>query len=210
VNWPRPDLDRAIQALRSGHIIGLPTDTVYGIAADPFQPYAVESLFEIKGRPGEKPVSLLVADRVMAGTLGVFNPTADGLAARHWPGALTLVVRRVPGLPDWIGESATDTIGLRVPDHAATIDLLHRAGPLAVTSANGSGEPAPVDEMEAARLLGRAVAVYLPGNCPGGESSTVVDVTGPEMKVLRAGPLEFPLPPSDVDTASGAPPVSSS
>jgi tRNA threonylcarbamoyl adenosine modification protein (Sua5/YciO/YrdC/YwlC family) len=185
------DLQRAVEALEAGLVVGVPTDTVYGIAADPFQEKAVESLFRIKGRPGEKPVSLLVADREMARSLGEFGPQADELAASRWPGPLTLVVRRQEGLPDWVGDSASDTIGLRVPDHPAMAGLLRVTGPLAVTSANRSGEPAPLDDAEARRLLGDGVAVYLPGTCPGGESSTVVDATGPELKVLRSGPIRF-------------------
>jgi tRNA threonylcarbamoyl adenosine modification protein (Sua5/YciO/YrdC/YwlC family) len=185
------DLRRAVQAIESARVVGVPTDTVYGIAADPFHEKAVESLFRIKGRPGEKPVSLLVADLVMAGSLGVFGRQAEELAVIHWPGPLTLVVRRQEGLPDWVGDSSTDTIGLRVPDHPAMAGLLRGTGPLAVTSANRSGEPAPLDDAAARRLLGDVVAVYLPGTCPGGESSTVVDVTGPELKVLRSGPIRF-------------------
>ena len=101
----------SLMVVPSGLVVGVPTDTVYGIAADPFQEKAVESLFRIKGRPGEKPVSLLVADRVMAGSLGAFGPEADELAALHWPGPLTLVVRRRQGLPDWVGDPIKDTSG---------------------------------------------------------------------------------------------------
>jgi tRNA threonylcarbamoyl adenosine modification protein (Sua5/YciO/YrdC/YwlC family) len=185
------DLQRAVEALEAGLVVGVPTDTVYGIAADPFHEKAVESLFRIKGRPGEKPVSLLVADLVMAGSLGVFGRRAEELAAVHWPGPLTLVVRRQEGLPDWVGDSSTDTIGLRVPAHPTILGLLQEAGPLAVTSANPSGQPPPVDDVGARALLGGAVAVYLPGLCPGGESSTVVDASGPGLILLRPGPVTF-------------------
>jgi tRNA threonylcarbamoyl adenosine modification protein (Sua5/YciO/YrdC/YwlC family) len=183
-------LAKAVAALRAGLVVGVPTDTVYGIAADPFQVEAVRSLFTIKGRPDEKPVSLLVPDLDAARELGSFGPLAEELASRHWPGALTLVVARNRSLPDWVGDISTGTIGLRVPDHPVIDELLRRAGPLAVTSANRSGEPAPLDDRRARELLGEAVAVYLPGACPGGESSTVVDVTGPELRLLRRGPVE--------------------
>lgn len=182
----------AVAALRRGLIVGMPTDTVYGIAVDPYSESAVEALFTVKGRQEGKAISVLTADLEAAETVGVFAAAAAAVAAHHWPGPLTLVVPRLRGLPDWIGDPVRDTVGIRVPDHPTALALLRAAGPLAVTSANRSGEPPARDHGEAEAALGGAVAVYLPGPAGGGSSSTVVDLSGPEPRVLRAGPLPWP------------------
>ena len=182
----------AVAALREGRIVGVPTDTVYGIAADPFREEAVATLFSAKGRPGVKPIPILVANPDAARRIGVLDEVAATAAAVHWPGPLTLVVRRVPGLPDWVGDPERGSVGIRVPDHPVALGLLAAFGPLAVTSANRSGEP-PAPGHEAAReQLGGTVAVYLEGTGSGAPASTVVDLTGPEPRVLRAGPVEWP------------------
>ena len=113
-------------------------------------------------------------------------------AAVHWPGALTLVVPRADGLPDWIGHPDSGSVGIRVPDHPITLALLAAAGPLAVTSANRSGYPPAADDHSARAALGDAVAVYLEGGGAGGAASTVVDLTGSEPRVLRRGPVAWP------------------
>lgn len=185
-------LDPAVAALREGRIVGVPTDTVYGIAADPFLEAAVEALFAAKGRPAVKPIPILAADLEQAMRVGVLDEAAADAAAAHWPGALTLVVPRAEGLPDWIGDPAAGSVGVRVPDHPAALALLAVAGPLAVTSANRSGEAAAGDHHAARATLGDAVAVYIEGSGGGGAASTVVDLTGPNARILRPGPLEWP------------------
>ncbi len=186
-------IEDALDALRRGEIIGLPTDTVYGIAADPWDRSAVERLFAAKGRSGLKPIPILVADAEQAGSIAVLSEPAGRLAARHWPGGLTLVLRRVAGLAEWIGDPAQDTVGVRVPDHPAALALLETAGPLAVTSANRSGAVAAGDDRAARRLLGPAVSVYVPGG-GGGAASTVVDFTSNVPEVLRPGPVDVEVP----------------
>jgi len=184
-------LASALDALRSGLVVGMPTDTVYGIAADPLRAAAVERLFAIKGRPPDKPIPILVADAAQARRIGVLEARAAAAVDRYWPGALTVVVRRIDGLPDWIGDPGADTVGLRAPDHPVALALLRAFGPLAVTSANRSGEPAAPDDTAARAALGAAAATYLPGAGSGGGSSTVVDLTGPESRVLRSGPIDW-------------------
>lgn len=178
----------ALEHLRAGRVIGLPTDTVYGIAADPMQSDSVAALYEIKGRDAGKAIPVLAASLADAAGFGMID--AD-LMSRHWPGAVTVVVHRMPATPHWVGDSDRGTIALRVPDHAATRALLERSGPLAVTSANRSGEPAAADDAAARAALGDAIACYLPGRGAGGAASTVVDLTGPEPIVLRPGPVAW-------------------
>lgn len=192
VTGPEPgDLLKVVAALRRGGVVGIPTDTVYGLAADPFSEQAVALLFAIKRRSAVKPIPLLAASVEQAGRVGVLAGEARQAAGRHWPGALTLVVRRVPGLPDWLGNPSRGSVGVRVPDHPGALALLAEAGPLAVTSANRSGTAPAVDEAGARAVFADEVAAYLPGAGAGGAPSTVVDFTGKVPRVLRAGPVAW-------------------
>jgi len=179
----------AVRALRAGLVVGVPTDTVYGLAVDPTVPEAVARVFELKGRPSDRPLPILVADVAQAEGLLVLSAKARELAVRHWPGALTVVCPRRPGLPDGWGDAEAGTLGVRVPDHPVCRELLVAAGPLAVTSANRSGEPPVLDDRAAREVFGDGVAVYLPGRSPGGQASTVVRVVADEVTVLREGPV---------------------
>ena len=142
----------AVELLRAGRIVAIPTDTVYGIAADLALPDAIERLFAAKRRPPEKAVAVLLADAEQAWSLGVASPAAALLAERFWPGGLTLVlpVRPEVTLPGVLA-AGTPTIGVRVPDHAAPRALAAALGPLPTTSANLSGQP---DARDAARGRG--------------------------------------------------------
>jgi tRNA threonylcarbamoyl adenosine modification protein (Sua5/YciO/YrdC/YwlC family) len=182
-------LEEAVAAVRDREVIGLPTDTVYGIGADPLSEEAVGKLYELKGRPENKPVGLLVASADHAASIGVLDGIGAELAAAHWPGALTLVVTPKVILADWVGDAQRSTVGLRVPDHPVTLELLEATGPLAVTSANLSGAPESMSDDEARAVFGDRVKVYVEGRSPGGEASTVVDVTGRVVVVLRQGPV---------------------
>jgi tRNA threonylcarbamoyl adenosine modification protein (Sua5/YciO/YrdC/YwlC family) len=182
-------IDAAVAALRGGGIVGVPTDTLYGLAADPFRQDALESIFALKGRPQVKPLAILVASIDQAIGLAMFTDRALDLADSHWPGALTLVVPRLDATPDWLGHQQRKTIGLRCPDHPVALALLERSGPLAVTSANVSDQAAAQNDAEARDLFGDAVAVYLEGEAPGGLASTIVDLTEPQPLVLREGPV---------------------
>ena len=182
-------LAEAVEAVRAGLIVGVPTDTVYGVGVDPTNLDAVRALFDLKGRPSHKPVGLLAASLEQAAEVSVITGQAAELARRHWPGALTLVVRPRVVLSDWVGDEQQRTVGIRVPNHPTAIALLEETGPLSVTSANSSGEPEAMSDGEARAMFGNRVAVYLPGTCPGGEASTVVDVSEGKTIVIREGPI---------------------
>ncbi len=187
----REDIATAVEVIRAGGIVGMPTDTVYGIGVDPGNDDAVAQLFEVKGRPAARPVGLLVASLEQARTMGLIEGEALELARRHWPGALTLVVRPLVILADWVGDRQADTVGIRMPDHSVAIELLEATGPISVTSANRSGFPEATDEAGARAIFGDRVH-YVAGSSPGGEPSTVVDVTGTRPVVLRQGPVTLP------------------
>ena len=184
-------IDAAVAAVHGGLIVGLPTDTVYGVGVDPLNSEAVAGLFELKGRPSEKSIPVLVATAAQALEIVEIPPEVEDMALRHWPGPLTLVLRRHIELPDWVGDGERGTVAVRIPDHPVALDLLAASGPLAVTSANRTGDPPALHEAEARALLGSGVAVYLEGSCPGGQSSTVVDMTTDPPRMLRRGPVTF-------------------
>jgi L-threonylcarbamoyladenylate synthase len=181
------DLTSALDALHRGLVIGLPTDTVYGIGVDPENERALRRLFAVKGRPDDKPIPILAASLPDARGFGMID---DGVE-RYWPGPLTVVVRRMPAVPAWIGDRHAGTVAIRVPDHPLALEVLGRFGPLAVTSANRSGEEPTVDDVTARAALGAGVEVYLPGGGGGGAASTVVDLTGRVPVVLRPGPVAW-------------------
>jgi len=182
-------IGEAAEAIHSGLVVGIPTDTVYGIGVDPQEREAVSRLFEIKGRPEHIPVGLLVATVEQAKSIGEIGGAGEELARKHWPGPLTMVVKPRVILSDWVGDTYLRTVGIRVPDHPVAQELLERTGPLAVTSANRSGGKEALSDTEARRTFGEEIAVYLEGRCSGGEASTVVDVTGDQPVVLRKGPV---------------------
>lgn len=184
-------IEQARAAILDGQVVGLPTDTVYGVGVDPFNLDAVERLFELKGRPAHKPVGILVATVEQAAEVGRIEEAATLLAGEHWPGALTLVVTPKLVLSDWVGDKQRQTVGIRVPDHDTARELLQLSGPLAVTSANRSGGVEAMSDREARDIFGDEVAVYLEGTSPGGEPSTVVDATGTDLTVLRQGPVRI-------------------
>jgi tRNA threonylcarbamoyl adenosine modification protein (Sua5/YciO/YrdC/YwlC family) len=168
----------------------LPTDTVYGIAAGAHLPMAVRSLLRAKGRSRAKPPPVLVADTEQAtGLVDRFSPAAQALVAALWPGPLTLVARVAAGIRWDLGD-ADGTVAIRVPDHGIARALLRASGPLAVSSANVAGEPPALTAHEAVAAFRDAVALYLDaGPAPGGLPSTVVDVTGRELRILRSGAI---------------------
>ena len=187
-----PALDTAVDALAAGELVVLPTDTVYGIAADAFAPAAVQALLDAKGRGRQMPPPVLMPDlRTLDGLATDVTDAARALAAAFWPGGLTLIVRAQPSLAWDLGETH-GTVALRVPDHPVALELLRRTGPLAVSSANRTGKPAGVTVREAYRQLGARVPVFLDGgDAPGGVSSTIVDATGDVLRVVREGAVSL-------------------
>ena len=182
---------RAVEALRAGGVVALPTDTVYGIAVALATPGGIERLFEVKRRPPDKGIVLLLADAAQAPTIGAMTPMAAALGATFWPGGLTVIVPQhtdVP-LPAALTGGAS-TIGLRVPDHAVPRALAAGVGPLPTTSANRSGLPEGRDASEIRAQIGADVDLILDGGpSAGGPASTVVDCTGERPVILRAGAI---------------------
>jgi tRNA threonylcarbamoyl adenosine modification protein (Sua5/YciO/YrdC/YwlC family) len=181
----------AIAALRAGGIVGVPTDTVYGIAVDLASPGGIERLFAAKHRPPERGIVLLLSEPAQAGAVGELDAAARALAEAFWPGGLTLVVNQLPGvaLPAAL-TGGTRTIGLRVPDHDAPRILASALGPLPTTSANRSGLPDALTAAQVADVLGDSLSLVLDGGrAPGAKPSTVVDLTGPRPRIARVGAI---------------------
>jgi len=182
-------LARALAVLLNGGLVAFPTDTVYGVGALAFNGAAVRSIYTAKVRPVEKAIPVLIGDPTDLVKVTLEVPgTAVRLAARFWPGPLTLVVPKHPDLPETV--SVTPTVGVRVPDHTVARALLLAAGPMAVTSANISGQPSPSTAQEVFVQLGGRIALIIDGGkTPGGVPSTVVDCSEPEPLILREGPI---------------------
>jgi L-threonylcarbamoyladenylate synthase len=179
----------AAATLRSGGIVAMPTDTVYGVGVALDAPAGLERLFAAKNRPLDRAIVLLVADVEQAATIGVLTPAARALADRFWPGGLTLVLAHAPraGLPAAL-TAGQSTIGVRIPDHDCPRELARALGPLPVTSANISGSPAATTAAEVVAQLGSRIDLILDGGAArGGVPSTVVDCAGEEARILRAG-----------------------
>lgn len=183
-------LTSAISAVKGGGLVVLPTDTVYGIGADAFNGEAVSALLAAKNRGRDMPVGVLVGSwHTIDGLVYAVPPAARELIQAFWPGALSLVVRHAPSL-HWDLGDANNTVMLRMPLHPVAIELLREVGPMAVSSANISGFPAAVTAADAQAQLGARVEVYLDGGpSPQGAASTIVDVSGPQPRVLREGPV---------------------
>jgi L-threonylcarbamoyladenylate synthase len=184
------EVERAATALRDGRLVVLPTDTVYGLAALPDDPHATEALFAAKGRPSDLALPVLAAGVDDARSIGVIDERAERLVATYWPGPLTLVVERAAGARAWALGDQVETVGLRVPSEPVALALLRRMGPLAVTSANRSGEPEARTCDEAREIFGERVAVYLRGREPlERRPSTVLDLSRGGARILRRGVL---------------------
>jgi len=184
-------LDAAVKALVAGQVVAIPTDTVYGLAADAFHTGAGDRLFVVKRRPRDVDLPVLVASEEQALALATGVPdAARRLMARYWPGALTLVLPRNPDVVADLGDDEA-TIGLRCPDHDVPLELCRRVGPLATTSANLHGQPTATSAEEVRALFGPAVPVVVDGGTCAGSPSTVVDCTGAEPKLLRLGRIPW-------------------
>lgn len=192
----RPEaVAQTAEALRGGSLVVVPTDTVYGVAADAFDPDATAAVFAAKQRSRKHPLPILVhSPKQLPGIVGVVPPAAERLMAAYWPGALTLVLPATPGLQWDIGDNE-GTVAVRMPLDDVTLDVIRQVGPLAVTSANRSGEPPATGVQEAQMALGDAVAVYLDdGPRTDSRPSTIVDLTRSEPFLIRDGDL----PPDEV------------
>lgn len=181
---------RAADLLRAGELVAFPTDTVYGVAAIANQPSAVAQLYVAKGRPPEKAIPLLLADeRDLNSITSEVSDLVHRLISRFWPGALTLILHKSDAVPREV--SPTATVAVRLPDLPVAQQIIAAVGgPLAVTSANRSGQPSPLTAGEVlAQLGGRITAIVDGGPCPGGVPSTIVDCTTAPPRVLRSGAI---------------------
>jgi L-threonylcarbamoyladenylate synthase len=184
-------LEQAARLLQAGELVAFPTDTVYGVGALVNHRSAIERLYAVKEREQTKAIAVLLADAPdLEALTGELNPLARQLVEQFWPGPLTLVVPRHPSLPENL--SSTPTLGVRMPDHPIARGLMRLTGPLATTSANLSGQPSTVTAQQVNMdLAGRIPLILDGGQTPGGQPSTVVDCTGGEPIILRAGPISF-------------------
>ncbi|MFF5444986.1 L-threonylcarbamoyladenylate synthase [Streptomyces sp. NPDC012888] len=183
-------LREAASAVRRGELVVLPTDTLYGIGADAFSAEAVGDLLAAKGRGRNMPTPVLIGSpNTLHGLVTDFSEQAWELVDAFWPGALTLVAKHQPSLAWDLGETG-GTVAVRMPLHPVAIELLTDVGPMAVSSANLTGHPAPEDCDAARAMLGDSVSVYLDGGpTPGIQPSSIVDVTGKVPVLLREGAL---------------------
>ena len=183
-------LASAVSTLKAGRLVVMPTDTVYGIGADAFDSAAVSALLAAKGRGRDMPVGVLVGSwHTIEGLVYAMPDGARDLIRAFWPGALSLVVVQAPSL-QWDLGDARGTVMLRMPLHPVAIELLREVGPMAVSSANVSGQPPATDAGDARRQLGDLVEVYLDaGQSAQQAASTIVDLTGVTPRILRPGPV---------------------
>lgn len=189
--WISEALDEAAALLRAGKLVAVPTETVYGLAGNGLDEQAVHAIYEVKGRPERKPLSLMVPGPEALDRYGADVPEqARLLAARFWPGPLTLVVKARPEIPE-IVRAGGETVGLRCPDHPMTLSLLKKAQlPFAAPSANPSGAPSPKTAEEVRRYFdGRIAAIVDGGPCGLGKESTLLDMSRTPYRVLRQGAL---------------------
>ncbi|HMH89849.1 MAG TPA: L-threonylcarbamoyladenylate synthase [Streptosporangiaceae bacterium] len=185
-------LAAAATSVLSGELVVLPTDTVYGVGADAFSPAAVTRLLAAKGRGREMPPPVLVGStRAASALVEDLGPWGQQLIDEFWPGGLTIVCRAQRTL-NWDLGDAKGTVAVRMPQDQVTLDLLRETGPMAVTSANLTGNPAATTAEQAREQLGDAVAIYLDGGPSAGSmASTIVDLTGDVPRLLRQGAISI-------------------
>jgi L-threonylcarbamoyladenylate synthase len=185
------DVHLAIEKVQDNQIIGIPTETVYGLGVDPYSQIAIEKLFKIKERDDTKPISLLIHSFMEIHKLNISTEIPE-IVELYWPGPLTIVVEVNEPFLSGIGTTNPNSVGIRVPENVLAIELLKKTGPLAVTSANISGRNESKNHIEAEKIFRASVAAYLEGEAVYGDGSTVVDLRVEGGKILRQGPLMWP------------------
>ena len=193
INFSERALEEAVRAVVDGGVIALPTDTLYGLGADPFRPDAVARVFAVKGRVAERALPLIAADTdQVADHLGTLPELAGRLASRFWPGPLTLLLAAPAALAPAVS-GGTGTVGVRVPSHAVARALCRACdSPLTATSANLSGAGPSADPDEVERTLGDRIDLLVDaGTTPGGPPSTIVDATGASPRLVREGAIAW-------------------
>lgn len=184
-------LSLAIEILAEGGLVAFPTDTVYGLGANAFNEQAVNRIYDLKGRIGEKPIPVLVGElSQLPPVTGGIGPQCEKLARRFWPGPLTIVLPRNPLIPDAV--SPLPTVGVRIPNFKPTLDLLRLTGPLAVSSANLLGKGSSTTARGVQAQFDHKIALILDGGVtPGGTPSTVMECTRRGPVILREGPISL-------------------
>ena len=185
------NIQKAIACIKNEEVVGIPTETVYGIGVDPLSQAAVDKIFNLKEREENKPLSILVHSFHDLIKLKIISKVPE-IVELYWPGPLTIIVESELNFADGVGTKIPNSIGVRVPDNELTLELLKKTGPLAVTSANISGQEDITNERDAEALFGDKIGHYLQGSALHGSGSTIVDFRDEEFKVIREGPLKWP------------------
>ena len=185
------NLQKAISCIKNEEVVGIPTETVYGIGVDPLSQAAVDKIFNLKERDENKPLSILVHSFHDLIKLKIISKVPE-IVELYWPGPLTIIVESELNFADGVGTKNPNSIGVRVPDNELTLELLKKTGPLAVTSANISGQEDITNEKDAESVFGDKIGHYLQGSALHGSGSTIVDFRDEEFKVIREGPLKWP------------------
>ena len=185
------NIQKAISCIKNEEVVGIPTETVYGIGVDPLSQAAVDKIFNLKERDENKPLSILVHSFHDLIKLKIISKVPE-IVELYWPGPLTIIVESELNFADGVGTKNPNSIGVRVPDNELTLELLKKTGPLAVTSANISGQEDITNERDAEALFGDKIGHYLQGSALHGSGSTIVDFRDEEFKVIREGPLKWP------------------
>ena len=184
-------MNLAVEAINNNQVVGIPTETVYGIGVNPYNQEAVDKIFDLKGRDEDKPLSILVSSYYDLHKLDIVS-TIPEVVELYWPGPLTIVVETTKKFANGVGTKNPFSIGVRVPDNELAIELIKITGPLAVTSANRSGENDITSNSEAEEIFGSNVAEYLEGAAVHGSGSTIIDFRVEGGEILREGPLKWP------------------
>ena len=182
------ELQLATNAILNDEIVGIPTETVYGIGVNPNSQIAVNKIFQLKERDEDKPLSILISSFYDIHKLGVTS-TIPEVVELYWPGPLTIIVETTLEFSDGVGTKSPNSIGIRVPDNESAIELLKVTGPLAVTSANISGDEDVKSDIDAENIFGDSIQHYIKGEALHGSGSTIIDLREEDVKILREGPL---------------------
>jgi|TARA_B100001939_G_scaffold287435_1_gene257982 L-threonylcarbamoyladenylate synthase len=185
------NIQKAIACIKNEEVVGIPTETVYGIGVDPLSQAAVDKIFNLKERDENKPLSILVHSFHDLIKLKIISKVPE-IVELYWPGPLTIIVESELNFADGVGTKNPNSIGVRVPDNELALELLKKTGPLAVTSANISGQEDITNEKDAESVFGDKIGHYLQGSALHGSGSTIVDFRDEEFKVIREGPLKWP------------------
>ena len=185
------NIQKAIACIKNEEVVGIPTETVYGIGVDPLSQAAVDKIFNLKERGENKPLSILVHSFHDLIKLKIISKVPE-IVELYWPGPLTIIVESELNFADGVGTKNPNSIGVRVPDNELALELLKKTGPLAVTSANISGQEDITNEKDAESVFGDKIGHYLQGSALHGSGSTIVDFRDEEFKVIREGPLKWP------------------